>query len=44
VRRTLPIEYHDLINVFSKKDLDTLSPRRKDIDLKIKLEKDADPR
>jgi hypothetical protein len=44
VRRTLPIKYHDLINVFSKKDLDTLSPRRKGIDLKIKLEKDTDPR
>jgi hypothetical protein len=44
VRRTLPIEYHDLIDVFSKKDLDTLSPRRKGIDLKIELEKDADPR
>jgi hypothetical protein len=42
VRRILPIKYHDLINIFLKKGLDILSPRRKGINLKIKLEKDAD--
>jgi predicted aspartyl protease/transposase InsO family protein len=37
IRRTLPTEYHEFIDVFSKQASDTLPPRR-DCDLKIEIE------
>ena len=40
LRRTVPVEYHDLIDVFSKEAADQMPPHRA-YDHKIKLESDV---